>query len=330
MQASPLRDTLAPLRGDSLLVCGGQNKHLEDRLYSPESIHPIQVVSATGVTPCTWFDSFELMPGVRSISSLALTGEQLYFTQGTRIYRLDLSTGCHEDLGIEDLDDVHELLLDGEDLVIANTGRNEIVTVHHSTGEVLKRRVVSRRERKKWSVEGLERFHLNQVFRNFDGDLMGLAHHVNGARSMSYYGRRIVNHGNGGILKVDSDWDIDLRLYAPHNVRRFGGGWIVLNSGRNEMLVLDDTWLVQDSLPLRGWGRGLLILEGDAIGYVGISAIRRRYESRNPFRQKRNWVGVEIVDIERRTSDQIEIQDIEQVNCISRITPEQAWALHQL
>ena len=325
----PLPEGALPIpAGQALVVSGSANWQPSDRYLPPEAIAPIQVVTTQGVQVCPWFDRYR-GEGVSSLLALP-DGQTVVYTTGSDLVRMRLGSGEGRPLPVERLADVHELTLDGRRLLVANTGQDEALEVDLATDRVLRRldltplRSPGRRLRSSAGT-GIESFHLNQVFP--DGDrLLGLVHHVDGFRLFSHAQRRLTGHGSGGVLDLETGWRKDLRLHAPHTVRRRGEEWLVLNSGRKELLLIDSEWEVSRRVGLRGWGRGGSLSADGRIFFAGISGIRRRYARDGDS----TWTGVEAVEIETGRRWSVPLSRIEQVNSVEICPIEVAHALAAL
>lgn len=335
--------------GQALLVAGAANWQLQDRYLPPEVIAPLQVVLPEGVAVCRWFDRYRDV-GVSSIHP-GPDSRSVVYTTGADLVRLRLDTGVAIHLAVPDLDDVHELtpqaaparedgqaslgLQSGQaplprSVLMANTGHDEALEVDLGTGTVAWRRHLgglrSRgRPARAPGEDGVASFHLNQVFR--DGDrLLGLVHHIEGFRLFSHAQRRLTGHGSGGVIDLETGWRKDLRLHAPHTVRRHRDGWLVLNSGRREAMLLDGSFDRRDVRALRGWGRGGVVVPGTDQLYAGISGIRRRYARPGDS----TWTGVEMVDLGGGQRCSLELPSIEQVNGVELCSLELGRALAAL
>lgn len=300
--------------GWALVVSGAANWQVADRYLPPEIIAPLQLIGPNGVVPCAYFDRFQDV-GVSSLVPVD-GGRAVAYTTGGDLVRLSLDGGPSTPLDVSGLSDVHELTLDGERLLVANTGRDEAVAVDVGSGAVAERvdlaplRVRGHPSRLA-GREATASFHLNQVV--VDGDrMLGLVHHTEGFRLFFHAQRRLTGHGSGGILDLRSGWRKDLRLHAPHTLRRRPGGWLVLNSGRRELLLLDDRWEPVGVVPLRGWGRGGALAPDGRTFFAGISGIRRRYARAGDSM----WTGVEAVDLTSGQRWSVQLPDIEQVNAV--------------
>jgi len=264
--------------GQVLIVCGGPNWKIQDRFLDPETIRPVQIVSRDGVMPCAFFDRHRDI-GVTAVK-FDPTGEWLTYSTATHVTRVSLHTGEAETFDVPDLEDVHELTVEGDVMFVANTGKDEVVELDAGNGAVRARHSLatlrSPRARQIRSAR-VDTFHANQAFYGHDGHLMVLAHHAQGFRVLVHAQRQLVRHGSGGVLDLTAGVVHDLRLFAPHNVRRHAKGWLINNSGRSEVMLLSRDWEVIGHLDLVGWGTGAAISDAGDVLFAGIRATRRRY-----------------------------------------------------
>ncbi len=282
-----------PLAEDeALVVCGGMNRRREDRFLPADTVHPVYVVTEAGAVPCAWFDHHEPKT-VTSLVWLPGTQSVVYATE-SGLYRLSTETGSLERLAVDGLDDIHELTLAGDRLFVANTGFDEIVELSLPALKVTRRHSLGPFRGARCRPDprsSTESFHANQVVVGDDGALLALVHHCGGYRRLANTRRRLVRHGNGGVVDVATGATENLRLHGPHSLRRRNGGWVVADSGRHELLFLSPRFAIERRIKLQGWSRGLDFVSGDRIA-IGISATTRRYARRGD----RAKTGVEVVD----------------------------------
>ncbi len=313
--------------GQVLLVSGSANWQRQDRYLPTEGIEPLQVVNESGVTPCPAFGVFRNV-GVSCIVPLP-DGESVVFTTGADLVRLWPSRGRTERVHVEGLRDVHELTVEAESLLVANTGNDEVVELDLDDLSVRRRISVSgfrASSARPLFGHGLESFHLNQAFADRSGRVMGLVHHTGGFRLFSHAQRKLTGHGSGGIIDVERGWRRDLRLHAPHSIRRWGDGWIVLNSGRGELIELAHDFSPTGIVPLHGWPRGIAVPSDESGAFVGISGIRRRYARPGDS----TWTGLAALSREHGGAWSLELTRIEQVNAVHLCSVALAEALINL
>ncbi|HKY13686.1 MAG TPA: DUF4915 domain-containing protein, partial [Microthrixaceae bacterium] len=88
---------------------------------------------------------------------------------------------------------------------------------------------------------------------------------------------RLTGHGTGAVIDLDAGVVHELGLRAPHTVRRFRDGFVVLDSGRAELVAFDPQWRELRRVPTPGWGRGAVVTPDERVIYVALSSTRRRY-----------------------------------------------------
>jgi hypothetical protein len=285
--------TRLPLREDeALVICGGMNRRREDRFLPPEAVHAVYVATSDELAASTWFDQHE----PRTVTSLVWLPDRtnvVYATE-SQLFKLDTATGSAELLAVGGLDDIHELTGDGERVLVANTGFDEIVELGLPDCRVTNRYPLGpfRGTRCRPDPRSTtESFHANQAVVADDGALLALVHHCGGFRRLSNTRRKLVRHGNGGTVNLETGETHNLGLHGPHSLRRRGTEWVVADSGRHELLFLSRTWEVERRIKLSGWSRGLDFVGNDKIA-IGISATTRRYARRGD----RAKTGIEMVE----------------------------------
>jgi len=308
---------------DAVLVCGSANWNKEDRYLSPDQLHPVVVRSGGQTVVCEWFDQFK-NPGVGAI--LFDSESSFLMTTGFDLIRVDTATGVIEELTVDGLNDVHELTMDGDHILVSNTGTDEVLALTRSTGEVIRYDLDDFRVKSatKSVLFARGHFHLNQAFRTPSDELLVLAHHTDGYRAEIKKKNLLVRHGSGGIVNVETGWRKNLGLRAPHSVRLVDKDWMVVDSGRSEMVSFDLDWNELSREPLSGFGRGVAITEG--VIYVGISAIRRRYAAAGDNSQS----GLDCIDQLSRLREFIPLPMMEQVNSVVALSPMQLTQLQAL
>jgi acetolactate synthase I/II/III large subunit len=161
---------------------------------------------------------------------------------------------------LDDVVDPHDVVWDGTRYVVASTTANSLFWLSEH-GEVVRR----------WEAPGDgDAWHLNSLVLA-DGRLHAAAfgrfeHH-----------RDWIDHkhdGRGIVFDVESGRDVLTGLDCPHHPRRLANSWLVCNSARRELLLLDEAGQVVRRLELRSWTRGLAVADGTL--FVGESATRDR------------------------------------------------------
>jgi hypothetical protein len=300
-----------------LLVCGGPNWKPQDRFLESEVIRPVEIVAPEGIEPVGFFDNHR----ETGVSALKVDAERsaLLYAISEHIFRVSLETGEERRFDVPDLFDVHELTLAGDRLLVANTGRDEIVDLDAVTGAINARhKLADLRAANARPIRSAreETFHANQAFLGDRGQLMVLAHHAHGFRMLSHAQRQLVRHGSGGVIDLESGEVRDLRLFGPHNVRRHAEGWLINNSGRSEVMLLSSDWEVLGHIDLVGWGTGAAISNDGKTLYSGIRATRRRYAKVGDHSE----TGVQVVPITSGGDGQfLPLPLLEQVNGVELV-----------
>ena len=293
-----------------LVVVGSQAANAADRTLARSEIQSVQAIRNDGtVTHCRFFDDV----GAFGVASLCLdvAARRLYYSGGTDLCSLDLSSGIKTDLGVPGLIDVHEMeLIDGK-IYVGNTGSDELVIFDPASGEVTRQHITGA------GSPDADRHHLNQVMRAADGELYGLVHHVDGKQVLRQMAARALkSQGNGGVIRLSDGKRFPLRLHAPHTVTVVDGNNWVFDSAQAYIRIFDPNWNAAGAIPTAGWGRGAALLSGGerTLYAVCLSNIRRRYL--HLFKNPEAFVnGVELIDV--NTQKQVykrELAQIEQVN----------------
>jgi hypothetical protein len=305
------------LGGDAaLVVTGSLSAKPQDRSLERSAIRPVQVVDGGGVHVVPFFDdlgplgvsSFVFVPGTTAV--LLSTGDDLL--------EVELTTGAVTDLPIGDLTDVHEMTLVDGRVWLSNTGRDELVAVSLADGAEIERVSLApfRTGRTDGSAdESVDKFHVNQVFADLDGELHCLVHHVAGRQFLKRVAARVIkSQGDGGVLGLGDGVARGLGLSAPHSVRIVGDSYWIFDSGKATVAVFDREWRPNGTFATSGWGRGAAVDADRATVHAGMSPIRRRYL---PFATGRALTvpAVESLDAATRTSlGVLELEHVEQVN----------------
>lgn len=273
----------------ALMVLGSLSNDEHDRLHTEDSLRPVHVLRNGRFDPIDvgWPSALGASTGIPFNGGVALA------SQNTIHLHDAILTGLH---------DVHELSVDRDSLWIPNTGSNELLTVSMSGG-----------------VEhhdlGSGYHHCNQVFRCAAGALWALVHHIHGRQLLRRVAGRILkSQGDGGLLSLDHQDNLELRLAAPHSARVINGENWILDSGRAVVRRYSPEWTELGEIALGGWGRGAHVTPGEAFMYVGLSPLRRRYQSVSqvPAIQRPE---VHVIDVERQTVvEKLPVHGIDQIN----------------
>lgn len=312
---------------NNLLVVGSQNLDPADWTMPSEQIRSMQLIDARLQISAIPF--FEDWRGISSVAQHPRDPFILFIANSSEIFEFNLRKKRYELLHIPGIDDVHEISFLDDGLWISNTADDEAVLFDPETHSVAQRidlRTITPESGE--SEEIADTFHVNQVFRNFDGDLCALVHHHSGHQEVTLLAEKIVKRqGDGGIVNITNCTAVNLGLKAPHSVRLVDHNYWVFDSGRCEVKVFTSEWKAITTIPTRGFGRGADYSPRDNTFYAGISATRRRYLGLIPRGPSvPNMVQVfdtkSFVDL-----GAISIPNIEQVNNIYCLSLEVADAL---
>jgi hypothetical protein len=328
---------------EALLVLGSLHANPQDRELERSEVRPVQVVDRSGVRPVSFFDSW----GEFGVSSLAWRPGNplvLYVTTGSDLVKLDLSEESVTELGVPKLRSVHEVTAVEDTLWLANTRFDEVVAF-----DLAEERIASRLgftapdsaldaeahgalpEAGEDAEQVVKKFHCNQVFEGFDGELYGLVHHVSGKQLVRRVAQKLIkNHGNGGLISLRDGRGVPLKLKGPHTVRKVRGEYWVFDSGRHTVNVYDQGWSLRRTLCTSGWGRGASVSESLGVFYAGVSQMRRRYSG---ARKSREDVPNMVLAFSMQTGEPLGgtvLSGIEQVNNVYTVSAEVARALLDL
>lgn len=273
--------------GEALLVVGSENWNPDDRTLGREHIRSVQVLFHDGAGHAAALDPLGVH-GLRDVTPL--DAGHVALTTGYELLRLDVGTGGLDRWQPDRTSDLHELALEDGLLLVANTAFDEGLVVA-TDGDVVRRFDLTAFRHASAQPIAHDRplggvlpgprpvrddhFHLNQVATGHDGGLLAVVHHVSGYRPVTHLRHRLTGHGDGGVIEIDTGRTHHLGLRAPHSLRRTHDGFAVLDSGRAEVAVLDDTWREHRRWSTGGWGRGFAL--AGSRWFVGVSPTRRRY-----------------------------------------------------
>ena len=280
-----------PLRNDeALVVLGSENWNVADRHLGREHVRSVQILTTDGVSRVQNLDQL----GARGLRDVAFVDhDTIVLTTGHALLRFRVSVGDVVNLMPGDVSDIHELSQQGRIVLFANTAMDEAVGVDVDSGHVTRTALDQFRHSKSHAInhqrpvggaipvgpkqEWDDHFHANQFMNSHVGEGLVVVHHVGGFRAMRAVGKRLVGHGDGGVLNIDTGAVHELGLRAPHSLRRLSdGGYVIFDSGRGDAVVLDEQMLVRRRFAAGGWGRGCATPD-DERWFVGLSALRKRY-----------------------------------------------------
>ena len=336
-----MSETPPPLgTSDALLVLGAQNWNPGDRWLGRAGIASLQFLTSDGPARAPALDG--LGPnGLRDL--LVLDDRRVLLTTGYELVELDISSGALTSWSLgEDVSDLHEMGLEGDRLLLANTAFNEGLVVSLNDRSVVRHGLSEFRHARSKAINHArplggaipfgpkavrdDHFHFNQLAADRTGSLLAVVHHVHGFRPVSHVAKRLVGHGDGGVIDLGRRAAHDLGLRAPHSLRMVDGNAVILDSGRSEIVAFDDHWRETARWPTPGWGRGLAVHDGH--WFVGVSATRRRYleEGQDPGDNL-------VVCLDQMTGQELGrwiVEDVEQVWSVRVIDRAVAEALAAL
>ncbi len=289
-----------------LLILGSQNSKVEDQDLTRDQIRPVQILRRTGELEEVSFFNLWGKVGVSSIAWHHSNDAELFVSDNENIFRVNSETGEYLVLEIPQLGDIHDIHIYDGILTIANTEYDEVVFYDLQADKVTDRlSLTSFREEldKTQFAEGQvkDRFHCNQAFLDYNGNLCALIHNITG---WQYY--RIVlemlvrRQGDGGVINLETGEIKHLKLQSPHTVRLINNEYWIQDSSDKSTKIYDKNWKLIDSIETNGFGRGMDFSVDNNIGYVGVSATRKRYLRVIPTNEKLSN-RVMTVDLESKT-----------------------------
>ena len=265
-----------------VLVHGSQNSKEVDQQLRREQIRPVQILRADGnLEEVSFFNSWGKV-GVSSIAWHSQYPNELFVSINDEIRRLNTETKEYSVLDIPNLADIHDIEVFDDVLWISNTEFDEAIAYDVHTSSILQRISLDEFRQEEEHGEDIEkakdRFHCNQVFRDYEGNLSVLIHHVTG---WQYY--RIVlemlirRQGDGGVIDLDNKIIRPLKLQSPHSVRKIAGKYWIQDSSDQTTKIYNKNWELEGSIKTNGFGRGVAFSEEHDLALIGISATRKRY-----------------------------------------------------
>ncbi|MDG2111131.1 MAG: hypothetical protein P8N02_00775 [Actinomycetota bacterium] len=268
---SELHDVVGPDR--RMVVTTSLCANPDDRTMTRSDIAPVQLLTGHGFAAIDWLQPI----GDLGLSALTIIDDNRLLVVDGDVIHVAQHGG-----GISELDgnyrDLHEVIVDGDEILAANTGNDEVVVLDRNTLTEL-RRVRPRAAGRADDAGEVDRFHLNQGLRLPSGELVALVHHVNGRQLVTRLKARVLkSHGNGGVAGLEGAPDVQLNLAAPHNIRVLSDGFLVFDSGRALGRRYDSSWKQVLEFETAGWGRGCTVDESADLVYIGSSPPRLRYK----------------------------------------------------
>lgn len=208
--------------------------------------------------------------GVEQLDTLSSTGLALADGRLVRLLRAPAEPGFGSELlvydergvisymRLDEVDDPHDVLWDGNSFVIVSSTRNAIFWIGPS-GEIVRR----------WQAPGEgDAWHLNSL-ATFDGKLAATAF---GEFDSHRAWTEQDPVGAGFVFDLETGERLVSGLTCPHDPRLFDGGWVVCNSKDHELVACDAAGHVTRRLRLNGWTRGIATSKRSI--FVGESAAR--------------------------------------------------------
>jgi len=320
-----------------VLIVGSLNAKKEDRTLQRSETVPLQLMLPDGtVHPVPAFREL----GELGISSIAWEKEnptKWYLSTGSDLLCIDIERNTREELPVDNLAGVHEIAFIDSILWIANTRFDEVVGFDPKKNKVVDRIMLSDfRGNKNGAGNGyaksdahvVDKFHCNQVFESYQGNLLALSHHVTGQQLMQKIADKLLKkQGNGGIINIQSGEFRDLGLNAPHSVRKVDNRYWVFDSGAGTLNVYNKQWELIHRSAYIGWGRGGDLAQGRKSFYVGISAPRKRYLGviKGPRQGVNKLLQMNVGNF--KITREVELESIEQINNLYTISEEVASLL---
>ena len=301
-----------------ILVLGSQNAKTVDQELPRNQIYPVQLLRENGaLEPISFFNEWGEV-GVSSIAWHPDFKDELFVSINTEIRRLNSKTKEFKVLDIPHLADIHDIEVLGDTLWISNTEFDEAIAYDVHSDKVEQRISLDEYRTKAELEEGEEakdRFHCNQVFRNYEDKLSVLIHNVNGWQFFRVVLEMIVRRqGDGGVIDLENKVVKNLKLQSPHSVRKIAGNYWIQDSGDKTTKVFDKNWKPVATIDNGGFGRGVAFSEEHDLAFVGLSATRKRYLRIIPSAEKLKNRVLSVSISTLKPQKAIELQHIEQVD----------------
>ena len=276
---------------EAILVLGSINANLEDRCTARDKISPVQVIIDGQVKKVKYFQLWGEM-GVSALTPIKDDWTSFFLTTGNDLFKINIdrdrgiTTNC---INIDNLKDVHEITLIDNILWLANTGYDEVIAYNINKQMAQERvRLEKFRSQNKISrvfntdISEIDTFHCNQAFKGYDNFMYVLTHHASGRQLIKRIAKKLKKqHGDGGVINIDTNEAYDLNLRGPHTVRKLNDQYWIFDSGSSTINIYDHSWKLLQKLPTKGWGRGADFSTNSGLYYAGISETRKRYREKN-------------------------------------------------
>jgi len=314
----------------NLLILGSQNSNPADQKLTRDEIRPVQILYRNGLTePVNFFNDWGKM-GVSSIARKKHDSNHLIVSINDELRNLNHKTGEYKKLDIPCIHDLHDIHFIEDSLWISNTEYDEAIEYDTKQDRVL-RRISLKKFRTQGEIDKndaekvKDRFHCNQVFRDHDGNLSVLIHHVSGWQYYRILLEKLVkNQGDGGVINLDKEKVIPLKLQSPHSLRKIDGHYWIQDSGDFSTKIYNKNWELISEIENGGFGRGVDFSEKANCVYIGISATRKRYLKVIPTGEY-HINKILMIDLNtHQKRDEIPIHHIEQLDNIYILNDQEA------
>ncbi len=315
-----------------VLMLGSLNAHVADRTLKKSDLISAQLFENNSITPLHYFNEWS-ESGLSSMDWIPEQPNFLYITTGSDLIKLDLVKKTKEELPIDKVKDIHEIKFIDRTLWLSNTGYDEAIAYDINKKQIIERVPLSQFKTNsiqlKENITSVDKFHCNQIFQGYDDQIYALVHHANGKQLLQKVAKKILKlQGDGGIINLTTGQSFNLKLSAPHNVRKISEDYWIFSSGDSKIKLFDRNWEYIKTIPASGWARGADLDKNKL--FCGISAPRKRYlEKMKPYSNKNNLI--EIFDVKNHIQiGNITIQNIEQINNLYVLSHEQSQLLKAL
>lgn len=273
----------------NLLILGSRNSNPADQKLKRNEIRPVQILQKNGSLNAINFFNHWGDVGVSSMAWQSSLQDEIFVSVNNEIRRLNFKTGEFNTLDISNINDLHDINIIDDSLWISNTEKDEIIEYDVKNNRVIHRISLDRyrddsNELPSDAKKAKDRFHCNQIFKNYDDDLCVLIHHVSGWQYYRILIEKLVkNQGDGGVINLDKEKVIPLKLQSPHSLRMINENYWVQDSGDFTTKIYNKEWQFISAIKNGGFGRGVDFSESDGTVYIGLSATRKRYLKIIPF-----------------------------------------------
>jgi len=315
-----------------VLMLGSLNAHIDDRTLKQSDLISAQLFENNSVTPLHYFNEWG-KSGLCSIDWIPEQPNILYMTTGSDLIKLDLVKKTKEELPIDKIKDIHEIKFINRTLWLSNAGYDEAIAYDIDKKVIIERILLSQFRTNsiqlKENFVAVDKFHCNQIFQGYDNQIYALVHHAHGKQLLKKVAKKILKlQGDGGIINLTTGQSYNLKLSAPHNVRKISGDYWIFSSGDSKIKLFDQNWEHFKTLPTTGWARGADLNKNKL--FCGISAPRKRYrKSMNDNSNKNNLI--EVFDVINHIQiGNVTVQNVEQINNLYLLSHEQLNLLKAL